>query len=257
MTIVLPDKPIEPTSTDPNSILIYGPPKVGKTDFASQLPNSILLDLENGSDFVSAMKMKVSDLGELQQIGEAIVAKGRPYKYAIVDTITELEDWLEHEATMDYMNSVQGKWFNRAVTKDEWRPKGPKDVPPLLPKDKWRSVLSLPDGAGYLWLWIAFKRWMNKLEKLADHIVYFGHVRDKIEIKDGIEVSTKDLDLTGKVRRIACQNVDAVGYMFRDGEGDLKISFVHTEGLAAGTRSKHLIGKVVDADWKQIFLDEA
>lgn len=255
MSIILPKKAIEPESDNPRSLLLYGPEKVGKTEFASQLSNSLLIDLEDGSDFVSAMKIKVNSLAELQAVGEAIVKEKCPYERVIIDSITELEDWLEWEATTDYMSSVQGKWFNRSADKDTWRPRTPGDTPPLLPRDQWRSVLSLENGAGYLWLRVAFKRWHNKIKKLAPHIIYLGHMRDKIENKDGIEVTSKELDLTGKVRRIACQSVDAVGYMFRDNEGKLMISFVHSSELAVGTRAaKHLKGQIVEANWNNIFV---
>lgn len=254
MAITLPKAPIKPTSENPSSLLLYGLEKVGKTQFASELPGALIIDLENGSKFIEAMKMQVSDLKQLQEIGEAIMNEGRPYKYIFIDTITELEDWLEWEATIDYMGSLQGKRYNRVTEEMGWRPKGPKDEPPTLPREQWKSVLSLPDGAGYMWLRLAFKRWDGKLKKLAEHIIYLGHMRDKIDTKDGITVTAKELDLTGKLRRMACQSADAVGYMFRGKDNQLKISFMHNEELAVGTRCPHLKGTIIDADWKNIFI---
>jgi hypothetical protein len=254
MSIILPKTKIAVEGDNPRSILLYGPEKVGKTVFASSLEGALLIDLEDGSDYVEAMKLKVNNLNELQQVGGQILKENCPYKYVIVDSLTELESWLEWEATEDYMNSVIGRWFNRTVDKDTWRPTRPKETPPTLPREEWKSVLSLGDGAGYLWLRIAFKRWHAKIKKLAPHIIYIGHMRDKIENKEGIEVTSKELDLTGKVRRIACQSVDAIGYMFRDKSGNLKISFVNNEELASGSRNEHLKGKIIDADWKNIFV---
>lgn len=254
MPIVLPKTPIKPTSDNPRSLLLYGPEKVGKTQFVSELEGALLIDLENGSEFVEAMKIPISDLKQLNEISEQILKEGQPYEYIAIDSITELEDWLEWEATIDYMNSLQGKRFNRISEEMGWRPKAPKEEPPLLPRNQWRSVLTLPEGAGYMWLRLAFKRWDSKIKKLAKHIIYIGHMRDKIEVKDGVNVSAKELDLTGKLRRMACQSVDAVGYMFRNRENQLKISFTHNEELAVGTRCPHLKGVVIDADWKKIFV---
>jgi hypothetical protein len=253
MSIKLPKAPIKPDHMNPGSMILYGPVKVGKTTFVSELDGVLLLDLENGSDFVEAMKLKINNLSELGQVGNSIVEEKFPYKYIAIDSITKLEEWLEWEATELYMSSPQGQAFNRI---ENYRPSSPKDKAPLLPRKDWISVLTLAHGSGYLWLRIAFKRWFDKLNKLAPHIIYIGHLRDKIVEKMGTEVDVAELDLTGKIRNIAGQNVDAIGFMFRDEKGELKISFQNHERLSAGTRCPHLKGQIIDADWKKIFLDE-
>lgn len=254
MNIILPKEPIKVSSENPRSILLYGPEKVGKTSFAAELEGALLIDIEDGADFVEAKKIKALNIQEFEAIGNAIVKEGCPYPYIIVDSITELEGWIEWEATKDYMTSVQGKRFNRKTEEMGWRPSAAQPEPPLLPESQWKSVLSLERGAGYLWLRLSFKQWHNRIKKLAPHIIYLGHLKDKIINKEGLEVSVNDIDLTGKVKHIACQSVDAVGYMFRDKDSKLKISFVHSEELAAGTRTPHLRGKIIDADWKNIFI---
>ena len=44
-------------------------------------------------------------------------------------------------------------------------------------KNPGASVLSLPNGAGYLYLRIAYKKWIDRLNKLADHIILVGHLK--------------------------------------------------------------------------------
>ena len=40
-------------------------------------------------------------------------------------------------------------------------------------KEPWcMSILSLPNGAGYLYLRMAYKKWIDNLNKLADHMSY-------------------------------------------------------------------------------------
>ena len=65
-----------------------------------------------------------------------------------IDTISKLEEWCEAEAKTIYMQTPMGKNFEQ--------------------KNPGASVLSLPNGAGYLYLRIAYKKWIDRLNKLAD-----------------------------------------------------------------------------------------
>ena len=115
------------------------------------------------------------------------------------------------------------------------------------------SVLSLPNGAGYLYLRIAFKRWIDRLNKLADHVILVGHLKDKMLDKKGKEVSSKDLDLTGKIKQITCANADAIGYIYRESDNTM-ISFNSMNDITAGSRCYHLKGQDIKLDWTQIFI---
>jgi hypothetical protein len=48
---------------------------------------------------------------------------------------------------------------------------------------------------------------------------------------------------------------DAIGYVFRDEEEALKVSFKANDAIEAGSRSPHLRGAVVDFEWKNIYKD--
>ena len=61
-------------------------------------------------------------------------------------------------------------------------------------KNPAASVLSLPNGAGYLYLRMAYKEWIDKLNKLADHIILVGHLTDKMLEKFNQEGSLKVLN---------------------------------------------------------------
>jgi hypothetical protein len=195
-------------------MIIYGPPKIGKTTALAKLDGCLIIDLEQGSDMVEALKVKANNLSELSQIGKAIMKAGKPYKYIAIDTLTQLEVWAESDA----------------------------------------KELSLPQGAGYLYLRMAIKKWMDRLEQLSDHIIYIGHLKDKQIEKKGKEVSAKDLDLTGKIRNIACANSDAIGYVYRQ-EGKTMISFNSNDDINAGSRCEHLKGQEMELDWSKIYID--
>jgi len=92
MEILLPTTRSKPETQNPKNLIIFSKPKTGKTSLIAALDNCLLLDFEQGSDFVSAMKMKVDSIGTLKKIGKAIKDANSPYKYIAVDTITALEE---------------------------------------------------------------------------------------------------------------------------------------------------------------------
>lgn len=230
----LPKEKVKASRKSPKNMIIYGPPKIGKTTMLSLLNNCLIIDLEDGSDMVDALKIKANSLADLQKIGGEIIKAGKPYKYVAIDTISKLEEWCEGYAKAIYKKTPMGKNFDS--------------------KNENLSVLSLPNGAGYLYLRMAYKEWMDKLNKLADHVILVGHLKDKMLEKQGKEVAVKDLDLTGKIKQITCANADAVGYIYREGE-ETMISFNSMDDVTAGSRCAHLKGATMPLAWDKIFID--
>ena len=101
----LPKKVVKASRKSPKNMIIYGPPKIGKTTVLSQLKDCLIIDLEDGSDMVDALKVKVSNLKELADLGKEIIKQKRPYKYIAIDTISKLEEWCESEAKVIYMRT--------------------------------------------------------------------------------------------------------------------------------------------------------
>lgn len=252
-TLTLPKQKIKVTDTNPSVLTLYGPPKVGKTTVLSQLENNLIIDTELGSKFVEALKIQPSNLDEFNEICRMIMSEDKPYKYVTIDTVDRLEEWIELYATEQYMNSSIGKEFNRYTIEDFKLNKAHKPGV-TKPKKDWESVLTLPHGAGYLWLRDAFKKYFNLIRRLAPHIIFVGHMRDKVLNKDGKEVSVADLNLTGKVRDILAFNSDAMGYMYRAMSGDLMISFKTSEVLQCGNRIDRLAGKEFKFNWEEIYV---
>jgi len=230
----LPKTKIKASRKSPKNMIIYGAPKIGKTTVLSQLDNCLIIDLEDGSDMVDALKVKVGSLRELGEAGKAIHEAKKPYKYVAIDTISKLEEWCEADAKVLYMQTPMGKNFEQ--------------------KNPGASVLSLPNGAGYLYLRIAYKKWMDRLNTLAPHVILVGHLKDKMLEKKGKEVAVKDLDLTGKIKQITCANADAVGYLYRENDKTM-VSFDSMDDITAGSRCDHLKGKTMPLEWSEIFID--
>jgi hypothetical protein len=238
--LVLPKTATPPIQKDPKVLILYGAAKVGKTTAVSQLPNCLTIDLEDGTDFLTTLRVKVHNMNELeyvaQQLREHVVEhNGQPAYWAVaIDTVTAMEDWAEIRGTERYKAQSTGKNFKGA------------------------SVLELPHGHGYLWLRLAFQELLGMYSGTTTRLILLCHLRDKYVDKGGQEVSVKDLELTGKIRNITASKADAIGYMFRDAtrnNGALMVSFQTLEQVSCGSRCEHLKGQVFPFDWRKIYTE--
>ena len=125
--MILPKEKTKAEIQSPETLVIYGPPKIGKTTLLATLDNFLILDFEKGSKKIDALKLEVNDLKELKEAGTEIIKAGSPYTGVVADTVTQLEDWCEWAGTEDYMNSIMGKAFNSKQGQ-------------ILPKSEWKSV---------------------------------------------------------------------------------------------------------------------
>ena len=224
--IVLPMTKVSAETKSPKNLIIFSKPKVGKTTLLSQLENCLILDLEDGSDYVDAIKLKARSIDDIRAIGKAIKEASYPYKYVAVDTITALEELCIPFAEDLYSKSSMGKnWFTDG-------------------KPKYGSILNMPNGAGYPWLREAFTKVVDYLKTWAPRIILVGHVKDVVLDKNGSEFNALDLDLTGKLKRITSSQSDAIGYLFRKGNKNV-LSFKTTDEISCGARPEHLRNKEV------------
>jgi hypothetical protein len=239
MSIVLPTKKVKAERVNPKRLIIYSKPKTGKTTAFAGLEDNFIIDLENGSDYVDALKIKVNSLKELQEAGKAIRDEGRPYKYVTIDTVTALEEMVMPLAIKLYRGTSMGKNFDGD------------------------SVITLPNGAGYLYIRQAFFQVLDFIDTLAPHIILSGHIKDAQVNDKGDMVLSANIDLTGKIKSLICANADAIGYMYRKGDKTY-INFKTNEEVTCGARPEHLrneeivISEMIDGElktyWDKIYI---
>lgn len=81
-------------NTQPPRIIIYGVPKIGKTTFAAQAHDPIIIDLEGGSDNLEVARVErnqVRSLADILEVLRALYREDHNYKTVVLDSI----DWLE------------------------------------------------------------------------------------------------------------------------------------------------------------------
>ena len=239
MSIVLPTKKVKKERVNPKRLIIYSKPKTGKTTAYAGLENNLILDLENGSEYVEALKMKINNLQELLAAGKAIKEADKPYDYVTIDTVTALEEMVMPLALKLYKATSMGKNFDG------------------------ENVITLANGAGYLYIRQAFFQVLDFIDTLAPTIILSGHIKDKVVDDDGEMVMAANIDLTGKMKSLICANADAIGYMYRKGSKAM-LSFKNNDEVTCGARPKHLRDQeivltemneeVLESNWDKIFV---
>jgi len=229
--IVLPVQKIKAAHKSPNNLIIFAKPKVGKTALLAELPNCLILDTENGSDYVDALKLKVKNVEDIQAIGKEIKANDYPYAYVAVDTVTALETLCIPYGEILYSRTPMGKnWFKKGKDGKLTKESG---------KIVYGNILNLPNGAGYTYLRQAVTKIVEYIKTLAPRMILIGHIKDTLLEKAGAEFTSSDLDLTGKIKRIISSQSDAIGYMYRKGNKNI-LSFKTTDEVSCGARPEHL-----------------
>lgn len=253
--IELPKNIIKSTRKNPKKIILFSKPKVGKSAAIAGLKNCLLLDLENGSNYIDAMKINVqeeaikldvSPIKALKMIIDNIKEenaknKGFVYKYGAIDTITALEEMVLTIANQLYRDTPMGKnWQGDDVT-------------------------TLAQGAGYMYTRKALWLVLSELEQCFDTLIILGHLKEKFIELNGKEMTERGLDLIGKSASILCSQVDAIGYVYRDDNKTI-VNFAPSESVTCGSRSEHLKNAKITliesdednnltVDWSKIFID--
>jgi hypothetical protein len=241
MSIVLPTKKVKKQRVNPKRLIIYSKPKTGKTTAFAGLKDNLILDLENGSEYVEALKIKINNLQELLDTGKEIKKQDQPYKYVTVDTVTALETMVMPLAVKLYKKTSMGKNF------------------------QGDDVITLPNGAGYLYIRQAFFQVLDFIDTLAPHVILSGHIKDKVVDDKGEMVMSANIDLTGKIKSLICANADAIGYMYRKGNQTV-INFNNNDGVTCGARPEHLRNQhivvsemdekgKINTNWSKIYID--
>ncbi len=235
-------------------MIIFSQPKMGKTTALAGLDNCLIIDLEEGTNFVDALKYDVIHQSNIDKclpiitlkklinsINDAnMKKKGYVYKYIAIDTVTALEDIVLPLANKMYRDTTMGR---------NW---------------KGLDVTDLPNGAGYRYTRLALSQTINDLESICDTLLIMGHVKDKLVEENGKEMNERGLALTGRMSSILCSKVDSVGYLYRK-ENKTIINFAASQNLLSGSRSEHLKDKElvvaesdqsgkITVDWSKIFI---
>jgi hypothetical protein len=257
--MILPTTIQKAISKDPQRLLIFSSPKVGKTSLVTKLPNCLIIDLEGSSDYFDGMfiditkvaaQQNISKLNAFKEVIKSLKAqkaanKNVPiYDYIAIDSTSALEDLARDLGNIRYKESSIGKGFTG-------------------------DILNLPNGAGYGILREAFETLYCYFDEFYNKgLILLAHTKNSSITKNGIDLSCKDVNLTGRLKQIVTSQMDAIGFLRRNkGTNENILSFKTDEqDLVSGARPMHLrqkefiISRLLDnneleAYWEQIYLD--
>lgn len=268
---VLPDEVTKSTGEAPRDLVIISQPKMGKScilgDFSVKY-NALVLNLEKGGyEYIDARKINIyddeltSDIDAFYnyiKIRNLLLENKGKYDGLLIDGLSDLDRMSELGGTLAYMDTVIGKNFNRVSkgSTEKLKPDHPK----------FKSVLTLADGAGYAYTRKWFLEQIKLFRQIAPYRIYAAHVADKyIKDKSKEQVIGQELFLTGKLKNIFATKVTALGKLVADGN-ERHINFeVLNDSLIAGSRAPFLKGKIlvstetdgkVETHWENIFSQE-
>ena len=81
-------------AVEPPRLVMYGPPKIGKTGLAASIPGNVIFDIEGGSGYHNAARVEKSDLSSFDAFMGALgdlYTQDHPFTSLTIDTV----DWLE------------------------------------------------------------------------------------------------------------------------------------------------------------------
>ena len=248
----LPDEITKVEISAPRDLVVVGIPKIGKGSifgkFTEQF-NAVILDLEkSGYDYIPARKLSTyssqddtvwnSFQNYIKYRNLLLENKGK-YDYLIIDGLSDLDVLSEIGGTLMYMNSIIGKKFNR--------PDGnPAATPYKYGDPEFKSVLSLPDGAGYAYSRKWFLEQIDIFRQISPYRLYAAHIVDKY-IKDNgkDEVIGSEIMLTGKLKIIFASRVTSLCKLIAEGNERYLNFDVQNDSIIAGSRAPHLKGKIL------------
>jgi hypothetical protein len=137
------------------------------------------------------------------------------------------------------MNSIIGKKFNRVGGVETGRKYEP-DEP------EFKSVLTLPEGAGYLHTRNWFMQQIEFFRQISPYRIYAAHITDKYIKDNGKEtVNGVEIALTGQLKRIFASRVTSLAKLVAD-ENKRYLNFeVLNDSIVAGSRAPQLKGKIL------------
>ena len=217
----LPDEPTEGNVTLQDlRLLIYGPPKIGKTTLASGFPNALFLATEKGYARFKVHVIDITSWIKFQEAVNLITTSKHKFKFIVIDTLDVL--------------------FSLCVSS-------------VCLKLKIDHLSDEDYGKGYDMAAKEFEKWINKLFIAPYGFIGISHTKiNEIFSRSG-KISKIVPTLPNQARKIIIPKVSTIGYMdmapFEVKPGKFRerhvISFEPSEMLEAGDRDGRLPQKFV------------
>lgn len=206
--IVLPKKKTE-IKKDIGSMntFLYGMPKVGKSSFASKIPNALFLATEDGHNFLEVYRIRISKWADVYEVGKLLRADDHQYKTIVVDVV-------------DY--------FYKMCSKHVCNLHGVK------------HESDLPFGKGYSLVKDEFTNIVNGINAMGFGMCFISHAKEREITKTGSKYTVMGTSLGQTTENFITSICDFIFYAYIDDEGFRKIRTKPSKYVIAGDRTGRL-----------------
>lgn len=216
------------------SMLLYGPPGVGKSSWASKLDDAFFIDLEGGVGWLE-LEMQyapVTSWAQFERVVKCLYEHKTSFSYAVSEDA-------------DAVVEIKLPKFPKHVVVDTVTRLWTFCVDHVCTLNNVTSLRDLEFGEGYQQGRRLLLNAMGKIKALracGTSLVMLGHYStEEVKRKDGSTLRTV-CDLSPSVRKAVNADIDIIGYAGFDDEDERVVYFRPTEQVEAKDRTGSLPG---------------
>lgn len=199
------------------NVLIYGPPKVGKSTLASHIPNSLFLATERGHSFLQIKKVDITDWTQVIELGAALSTQpDHGFKTLVIDIVDYLYKLCERH---------------------------------VMTKHKVEHPSDLAFGKGFSLVKDEFNRVVTKLNMLGFGMVFISHAKEKTFKTKAQEWTMMGTSMGGSPEAVISGMCDLILYCYPDEVNNRMMRTKPTKYILSGDRSKKL-PEIMPMDYK-------
>lgn len=230
---LIPTKKKEKAEVDinPKLLLLYGAPKVGKTQVLSDPIMSdhlLIIDSENGTSqihgtYISHVENYFSIRNLVQEVKQIEPDKNQ-FSFCAIDTIDRIVEAFERQVCFE---------------------------------NQQKHIGDMGYGAGYGEVRDRVNNLIRLLKSKFKYIILISHLaRGQYASETAKIVAPGSIDVSGKkLKASLIADADGIGYVYRNTEENcLNVSFkADDDEIEVGSRKAHLAGKDFKFDWRSIY----
>lgn len=202
-------------------LLIYGQPKTGKSTFGSQLPRSLFLNFEQGTNALAGIRS------------------------------VPILRWTDFKKVLTQLRKPQAKEMYDSIVVDTASIAWGLCEKYICQREHVESIREIPWGQGWGMLRNEFSECWREITLLGFGILFIAHSKDKpteMRDEDGNEITAVAPDLPNQCYTIINSIVDIIGYlqvqMNNDGTSERFLYTRSTPTVFAGSRYQYLAPKI-------------
>lgn len=212
-----PDKGLPPDF----KMIIFGPPKVGKTTFASEWPNSILLECEpKGARYIRSKKLDINSLEEFREAYK-LLKDDKEFDTVCIDSLDRVASWIEKEICVEM------------------------GIP---------NILAAKKGEQHGAQWGEYRErvlgFLEGCSRLNKRVIILAHTKKAETDGQGMVINPKTINIYGSTASQILALTENIGYMYarevEQGRTKHYLSFRAGETVEAGSRHPALRDKILE-----------